>query len=346
MSARIEHHVGEGNTSAEARPVEIVLQHVQTLSADGRSAAIALSTDKWHAANATVEVQTDSAVKITGSLLGVAILVTPTGPGQDEPVNAIVDPVTAKTAQRWHRRGGDQQRHRSPPPGRSRQTVSRSGWQIRDRRRRHPAAGPRPVVARRRNLQRVVARQRLGGARAIVGRGARQVRLSQIDVDRRSVRQQALATDPLSVVTLLILTASAIVAVLLGACAVLFGAAADATDDRPLLRMLALERVEGRRLVAMIAGKTLAVILLAIPLGLVAGRWLLGIATRLVAVSATSGRPNPALRLSVPWAIVVPLSFTLLVLLTGGALPERCLLTVYRPKTSCGAPRDGTATCG
>ena len=73
-------------------------------------------------------------------------------------------------------------------------------------------------------------------------------------------------------------------------------------------------------LVAMVAGKTLAVILLAIPMGLVAGRWLLRIATRLVAVSATSGSPNPALRLSVPWATVVPLSFGLLLLLGAGAL--------------------------
>ena len=66
-----------------------------------------------------------------------------------------------------------------------------------------------------------------------------------IKVDRRSTRQTALATDPLSVVTLLILMASALVAIVLGACAVLFGAAADASDDRPLLRMLALERVDG-----------------------------------------------------------------------------------------------------
>ncbi|MGZ6993073.1 MAG: hypothetical protein ACXVKJ_18335, partial [Ilumatobacteraceae bacterium] len=53
---------------------------------------------------------------------------------------------------------------------------------------------------------------------------------------------------------------------------------------------------------------------------LVAGRWLLRIATRLVAVSATSGQPDPALRLSVPWAAVVPLSIGLLLLLAGGAV--------------------------
>ena len=44
-----------------------------------------------------------------------------------------------------------------------------------------------------------------------------------VNVDRRSTRQTALATDPLSVVTLLILMSSALVAIVLGACAVVFG---------------------------------------------------------------------------------------------------------------------------
>ncbi len=103
---------------------------------------------------------------------------------------------------------------------------------------------------------------------------------SSVDVDRRVARQTALATDPLAVVTLLILTASALVSLLLGACAVMFGAAADVGDDRPLLRVLALERVRGRRLVAMVAGKSVAAVLIAIPLGVIGGRWLLQIATR------------------------------------------------------------------
>ena len=320
LSARIEHHVGEGNTSAEARPVEVVLHDVETLRADGQSAAITLTADRLHAANATVEVQTDSALKITGSLLGVAILVAPTGPGQDEPVNAVVDPVTAKTASNGI------------------VVVETSSGTIRLRPvavvNRFPGVGGRFAIADVDTLQPALDLLSPGAGTsnelwlasdsatheqslaAALGKSG----FAPIDVDRRSSRQEALATDPLSVVTLLILTASALVAVVLGACAVLLGAAADANDDRPLLRMLALERVPGRRLVAMVAGKSLAVILLAIPLGLVAGRWLLRIATRLVAVSATSGRPNPALRLSVPWAIVVPLSFTLLVLLTLGAL--------------------------
>jgi hypothetical protein len=140
-----------------------------------------------------------------------------------------------------------------------------------------------------------------------------------IHVDRRSERQHALATDPLSVVTLVVLGGSALVAIVLAALAVLFGAAADATDDRPLLRMLALERVRGRRLTAMVAGKSLAVVLAAVPLGLIGGRWLLQVATRLVAVSATSGNPNPALRLSVPWAVVTLLCAVLIVVLTASA---------------------------
>ena len=319
VSARIEHHVGEGNTSAEARPVEVLLRAVQTSAADGEPTRIDLPLDRLHAANATVEVQSDSALKIRGSLLGVAILVAPSGPGQQDPVDAVVDPVTAEAA------------HDGLV------VVETSSGSIRLRAvavvNRFPGVGPRFAIADIDTLQPALDLLQPGAGTAnelwlATDSAAHERTLaglldkpgySQIQVDRRSTMQAALANDPLSVVTLLILTASALVAIVLGACAVLFGAAADANDDRPLLRMLALERVDGRRLVAMVAGKTLAVILLAIPLGLFAGRWLLRIATRLVAVSATSGRPNPALRLSVPWAIVVPMSLGLLGLLAAGA---------------------------
>ncbi len=320
VSARIEHHVGEGNTSAEARPVEVVLRAVQTAASGGKPTRIDLPVDRLHAANATVEVQTDAALKITGSLLGVPILVAPPGPGQQDPVDAVVDPVTAKTA-----RDGIVVVDTSSGSVRLRPVA------VADR---FPGVGSRFAIADIDTLQPALDLLQPGAGTAnelwlASDSAAHEHSLAglldssgyrEIEVDRRSTRQAALATDPLSVVTLLILTASALVAIVLGACAVLFGAAADAIDDRPLLRMLALERVDGRRLVAMVAGKTLAVILLAIPLGLFAGRWLLRIATRLVAVSATSGRPNPALRLSVPWAIVVPLSLALVALFGLGAL--------------------------
>jgi len=73
-------------------------------------------------------------------------------------------------------------------------------------------------------------------------------------------------------------------------------------------------------LVAMVAGKAMAAVCIALPLGLIAGRWLLQIATRLVAVSATSGLPNPPLRLDVPWLSVAVLSVVLLVILAVSAI--------------------------
>ena len=320
VSARIEHHVGEGNTSAEARPVEVILSAIQTSASTGRSTAVELRAAQLHAANATVEVQSGSDLKITGSLLGVAILVAPSGPGQQDPVNVVVDPATAASA-----RGGIIVVDTSSGSVRLRPVAVAT---------RFPGVGTRFAIADIDTLQPALDLLQPGAGTAnelwlASDSAAHEQSLaaqldksgfSEIQVDRRSTRQEALATDPLSVVTLLILTSSALVAIILGACAVVFGAAADAIDDRPLLRMLALERIDGRRLVAMVAGKTLAVIVLAIPIGLVAGRWLLRIATRLVAVSATSGSPNPALRLSVPWASVIPLSFGLLLLLAVGAL--------------------------
>ena len=320
VSARIEHHIGEGTTSEAARAIDVVLDHVQTAAAGGDRTTVGLHFDRLGAADASVEVQPDSSVRVTGSLLGVAILVTPSGPGQDAPLNAVVDPSTARTAI-----NGIVSIETSSGILQVRPTAIAS---------RFPGASARFAIIDIDTLQPALDLLQPGAGTPnevwlAADTGAHERLLAtQLDdaafhtitVDRRSTRQTALATDPLSVVTLLILMASAIVAIVLGTCAVVFGAAADASDDRPLLRMLALERVDGRRLVRMVAGKSLAAVCLALPLGLVGGRWLLQIATRLVAVSATSGNPNPPLRLSVPWLSVAALSVGLLVVLGVGAV--------------------------
>jgi hypothetical protein len=319
VSARVEHHVGEGNTDAEARPVDVLLQAVRTTTQSGATADIPLALDKLRSANAALTVEGGKALHIVGSLIGVAILVAPDGPGQTTPLQAVVDPSTAAAARNgvlvFETSNGTVQVHPAA---------------IVDR---FPGAGQRFVIADIDALQPALDLLQPGAGTAtelwlaanshaneqiLAGRLAGDTYAS-INVDRRSARQTALATEPLAVATLAILSASALVAVVLGAFAVLFGAAADANDDRPLLRMLALERIGGRRLATMVAGKSLAVILAAIPLGLLAGRWLLQIATRLVAVSAASGRPDPALRLSVPWALVGLLCIALVVVLVASA---------------------------
>jgi hypothetical protein len=250
----------------------------------------------------------------------VSILVVPLGPGQDTPINAIVDPATAGAAV-----DGIVVVETSSGSLRVRPTAVVS---------RFPGLGPRFVVvdidAARPAMDLLqpgagtanelwLAADSAAHERSIASRLG-DATFGTVDVDRRIARQTALATDPLAVVTLLILTASALVALVLGACAVMFGAAADVSDDRPLLRVLALERVRGRRLVAMVAGKSVAAVLIAIPLGVIGGRWLLQIATRLVAVSATSIQPNPPLRLAVPWAVVLLLAVVLAFALGVGAL--------------------------
>ncbi len=320
VSARVEHHIGEGTTSEAARAIDVTLQRVQTQSSGGQTTAIGLPVDRLRAADAKVEPESGSAVRVTGSLLGTAILVTPPGPGQLEPLEAVMDPVTASAAVDGivavQTSSGTLRVHPSA---------------IVDR---FPGVGARFAIMDISALQPALDLLQPGAGTAnevwlasdtsahegVLAAQLGDPAFDSIQLDRRSTRQTSLATDPLAVVTLLILMASALVAIVLGACAVLFGAAAAATDDRPLLRMLALERVQGRRLVTMVAGKSLAAVLLAVPLGLIGGRWLLQIATRLVAVSATSGRPNPPLRLAVPWIEVALLSVALLVVLALGAV--------------------------
>jgi hypothetical protein len=320
VSARIDHHIGEGTTSEAALEVEVVLRHIQTAAADGTITDIALQSARLRSPDATVEVEPDSSVRIAGSILGVAILVTPLGPGQTDALNAVVDPVTAGSAV-----NGVVSVETSSGSLRLRPSV------VVDR---FPGTGSRFAIVDIAALQPALDLLQPGAGTAneiwlaADTTDERHQIATQLDdpafdtiaIDSRAARQSALASDPLAIVTLLVLTASALVAIVLGACAVLFGAAADASDDRPLLRMLALERVRGRRLVAMVAGKTMAVVCLAIPLGLVGGRWLLQIATRLVAVSATSVQPSPPLRLTVPWFVMVAMSVALLAVLGLGAV--------------------------
>jgi hypothetical protein len=319
VSARVEHHIGEGTTSEAARAIDVTLRRVQTRSADGQPTEIGLQVDQLRATDATVEVQSNSAVRVTGSILGSAILVTPAGPGQQEPLQAVMDPVTASAAV-----GG------VVAVQTSNGTLRVHPSAIVDR---FPGVGARFAIMDITALQPALDLLQPGAGTAnelwlasdtsahehLLAARLGDPSFDSIKIDRRSTKQSSLANDPLAVVTLLILMASALVAIVLGACAVLFGAAAAAADDRPLLRMLALERVGGRRLVGMVAGKSLAAVFLAVPLGLISGRWLLQIATRLVAVSATSGRPNPPLRLAVPWLEVAALALALLVVLGLGA---------------------------
>jgi hypothetical protein len=319
-TARIEHHIGEGNTSVTALPIDVVVQHVQTAAADGEMTAIALQADRLRAPQATVEVQPDSAVRVSGSILGASILVTPPGPDQDKPLSAVVDPITAAAAVNGvvELETSNGSLRVQPAAVVSRFPGLGSRFVVVD----IDAAGPamdllQPGAGTANEMW--LAAGSAADERALSERLA-DTTFSTVDVDRRVARQTALATDPLAVVTLLILTASAVVSLVLGACAVMFGAAADVGDDRPLLRVLALERVRGRRLVAMVAGKSVAAVLIAIPLGVIGGRWLLQIATRLVAVSATSIQPNPPLRLAVPWAVVLLLSVVLACVLGLGAV--------------------------
>jgi hypothetical protein len=320
VSALAEHHIGEGTTSLAARAIDVVLQHVLVVDANGRSTPVDLNVDRLRSATAIVAADTHSGVRVIGSLLGTAILVTPAGPGQSGPLNGVMDPVTASAAVDGivtvETSSGTLQIHPSAVVNRFPGVGAR--FAILDIATLQPALDVLQPSAGTPNELWLASDT--AAHEALLAERLDETGFDSIDVDRRSTRQDALATDPLSVATLLILTASALVAIVLGACAVLFGAAADASDDRPLLRMLALERVGRRRLVAMIAGKSLAAVCLAIPLGLVGGRWLLQIATRLVAVSATSGRPNPPLRLSVPWLLVAAMSVALVVVLGAGAV--------------------------
>ncbi len=197
VSKLIEHHIGEGTTSLAAEAIDVVLTGVHTTTADGRSASIALQADRLRVADAVIEPRDDSSVRVTGSILGASILVTPSGPGQESPLRAVMDPITAGTAV-------DGIVALQTSSG----TVRVQPTSIVDR---FPGAGSRFAVIDIATLQPALDLLQPGAGTAnelwlATDSGPHERLLAEqlgrsgfdtIEVDRRSSRQTALTTDPL-----------------------------------------------------------------------------------------------------------------------------------------------------
>jgi hypothetical protein len=129
----------------------------------------------------------------------------------------------------------------------------------------------------------------------------------QLAVQFRRDRQNALATDPLAVGAARLLTTDAVIGVLVAVLAVLLLVVAERRDEAAEQYAWESDGVRPATLRRSMFARAAAVVVVAVPGGLLVGLALSAITTRFVAVTAVGSVPQPPLTLAVgaPWALAV-----------------------------------------
>jgi hypothetical protein len=146
----------------------------------------------------------------------------------------------------------------------------------------------------------------------------------QLVMVRRTVVEDALASNPLSRFTLGLFAVAGLIAGLLAIAAIHLATSADAAEQMPLHRALAAEGVPPGALSRMARTASSATAVSAIAVGVLGALVLLRTVTRVIAVTATSSVPNPPLRASIPAAaLLVAIVAILVPCLASAALAAR-----------------------
>jgi hypothetical protein len=129
----------------------------------------------------------------------------------------------------------------------------------------------------------------------------------QLATEFRQDRQRALATDPLAVGAARLLTTDAVIGVLVAVLAVLLLVVAERRDEAAEQYAWESDGVRPATLRRSMFARAAAVVVVAVPGGLLVGLALSAITTRFVAVTAVGSVPQPPLTLAVgaPWALAV-----------------------------------------
>ena len=139
-----------------------------------------------------------------------------------------------------------------------------------------------------------------GASRSSAGASMSGVEFRQLVVSDRVDIQSGLAGNTLGRSVVATFLVSALLAALLGALSMAFVIQADRLDEAPLLRMLRSEGASPRTLVGVLVTRAGALLVAAVPLGIVGGLLLLRAVRSLVQITASGAVPIPALRVSVP----------------------------------------------
>lgn len=303
-----EHHAGEGRgTAVGATSTTLEIRHIRA-AGSGAPVDLVLRADSITSRAATVTALPSGGVRVSVALQGTSALLVPRAVRQAIP--ALVDPLTASAATNGVLVAETQG-----------QTFE---FRVAAVANRFPTLGSRFVVAdgavvgQRFNLAQPaygtptevwLAASSQSGGRALY-RALRRPPFDQLALDQRADRLADIRNDPLSRVSLGVLVGSALLAGLLAAAALLLSAASERSDDEAFHRALLLEGATPRTIRRFVWIRTIALAGAALPVGLVAGSWLVSLIVRVVRLTADAIAPEPGLVLSVPWAsLVVALSF-------------------------------------
>ena len=298
-SAKIEHHLGEGNTSAEFFTATVSLDRIEALDAGGVPTDVPIDWKTLRSDGATV-TQRPQGLSVALQLQGSTALVLPSTAVALNGMEAIVDPTTAAAAENGN--------VVIDVPGPTRLTLHIAAVAN-----RFPGAPNRFIVVDRRLLVRAFDLLDPGYGTATevwlavppanearLAAAIHQAPFDQLVTARRRAIENSLRNNPLSRFTLALFAVAGLVAGLLAIAATHLATQSDAAEQAPLHRALAAEGVPPRSLSRMVRIASSAIAIVAILIGVLGALLLLRTVTRVIAVTATSSVPDPPLLPSVP----------------------------------------------
>ena len=300
---RQEHHAGEGRgTAVAATSTTLDIRHIRAVGR-GRPVDLVFHADSLTSRAATATALPGGGVRVAVALQGTSALLVPRVLRAAIP--ALVDPLTASAATDGILVAETQGRTfefrvaavatRFPTLG-SRFVVADGAVVGQAFNLAQPAYGTPTEVW--------LAAASRHGERALADALDR-APFDQLAIDRRADRLSGVRDDPLSRISLGVLIGSALLAGLLAAAALLLSAASERVDDEAFHRALLLEGAPPRTIRRFVWVRTIALTIGAIPVGLLAGGWLISLVVRVVRLTADAIAPEPGLVLSVPWTSLV-----------------------------------------
>lgn len=282
----ILHHIGEGDTEVEVRQVAIDLRSV--VAEPGGPLALDLPT--WVAQDATIDLVGD-ALQIRSGLDGGEAIVRAPQPIDGRTLPVIVDPVTAAAA-----RGGAVDIDVAGETSLRGEVVGTLP--------RFPTAGERFVITGGTALQRALDAEQPGagtpgevwvGGGSGLAPGLREAPFNRLVLRVRADEEARLVADPLARGANALLLLAALAAAAVAVVAVALVVRSDLVSGADDLLALEADGATPGALRRLLAVRTGALVLLALVPGIVCGVILTRAVTRLVAVTATGGAPEPPL---------------------------------------------------
>jgi hypothetical protein len=289
-----QHHFGEGASSQSVLAGTVRL---------GVPAFADASWRDWGSTGARVTIGGNT-LAVAYQFTGQAIVVHAGASAQVQPIPVMADPATAATAT-----GGLLSLVVDANAPISARVVAVAP--------RFPTAGTHFVVADSSTLANVLDAREPGsggitelwltGAPDQLAASLARAPFDQLSVELRRDRQSALATDPLAVGAARLLTTDALIGVLVAALAVMLLVVAERRDEAAEQYAWESDGVSPATLRRSMFARAAAVVIVAVPGGLLVGLALSAVTTRFVAVTAVGTAPQPPLTLAVgaAWALAV-----------------------------------------